>query len=359
MTIKRQDLELFLLSLIALFLELAVIRWLSSEIRIFAYFKNLPLMAAFLGFGVGFLLYERADKLLDWFPRLFFALVVIIAGAKGFGLTHVVFVDPREFFLLGVGFGDHAADSGPSILQTAKALFVIVGVFFLVVATFATLTAKLGELLNREKPLVAYSINVAGSLAGILAFTLASYLQTGPFIWLVFSLVPLYVLFYRGRGRRPIFYFVTVTVSSILFGIVNPAIWSPYYRVTVLEEPRFSAFHILVNYDGFQAVQDLSEKGLSPFPEETRRMLSRHYNVPYALSRRPLESVLILGGGAGNDAAAALRNGAKRVDVVRSTVIAQVGRARRRKGRTHRTACACTSTTPVPSCRRRPTSTIW
>jgi len=56
MNIKRQDWKLFLLSVIALFLELAIIRWLSSEIRIFAYFKNLPLMAAFLFFGVGFLL---------------------------------------------------------------------------------------------------------------------------------------------------------------------------------------------------------------------------------------------------------------------------------------------------------------
>ena len=51
---KRTFRELFLLSFIALFLELAIIRWLSSEIRIFAYFKNLPLMATFLDFGRGF-----------------------------------------------------------------------------------------------------------------------------------------------------------------------------------------------------------------------------------------------------------------------------------------------------------------
>jgi SAM-dependent methyltransferase len=330
MNIKRQDWELFLLSMIALFLELAVIRWLSSEIRIFAYFKNLPLMGAFVGFGVGFLLYERAGKLLDWFPRLLFALVVIIAGAKGFGLTHIVFVDPREFFLLGVGLGDHA-ETAPSLLKMLKGLGVIVGMFFLVVATFAALTAKLGELLNREKPLVAYSINVAGSLAGILAFTLASYLQTGPFVWLSFSLVPLWLLLYRDRGRKPAFYFTTLIFSSILFGYVNPAIWSPYYRISIYDEGQHvgvPAFHIMVNYDGFQSVQDLSTEGLSKFPPEAQRILSRHYNLPYALSRRPVESVLILGGGAGNDAAAALRNGAKRVDVVEiDPVIAQIGRA--------------------------------
>lgn len=330
MNIKRQDWELFLLSTIALFLELAIIRWLSSEIRIFAYFKNLPLMGAFVGFGVGFLMYERAGKLLDWFPRLLFALVVIIAGAKGFGLTHIVFVDPREFFLLGVGLGDHA-ETAPSALQMLKGLTVVVGVFFLVVATFATLTAKLGELLNREKPLIAYSVNVAGSLAGILAFTLASYLQTGPFVWLTFSLVPLYLLFYRDRGRKPVFYFTTLILSTILFGAVNPGTWSPYYRISLYDESNHgvSAFQIVVNYDGFQSVQDLSPTALEKFPVEAQRILSRHYNLPYAMSRKPVESVLILGGGAGNDAAAALRNGAKRVDVVEiDPVIAQLGRDR-------------------------------
>lgn len=326
-TSKRHDWELFALSFIALFLELAVIRWLSSEIRIFAYFKNLPLMGAFLGFGVGFLLYARAERLLARFPVLLAVLVMVIAGARGFGITHVVFADPRQFFLLGAGFGDHAADSVPSILQTLKALVVIVGVFFLVVATFAALTAKLGALLNREKPLVAYSINVAGSLAGILAFTLASYLQTGPLVWLTVSLVPLYLLFYRGGGARPLLYFATAIGSALLFSIVNPATWSPYYRITTLEQPELSARHVFVNYDGFQVLQNLSDTELLKYPEETQRILNRHYNVPYLLSRRPVESVLILGGGTGNDAAAALRNGATHVDVVEiDPVIAQIGR---------------------------------
>ena len=332
MTIGKQDRDLFLLSLVALFLELAVIRWLSSEIRIFAYFTNLPLMAAFVGFGIGFLLPQRADKMLDWFPRLLFALVVVIAGAKGYGLTHIVFVDPREFFVLAAGFGDHPVGSAPSILKLLKALTVIAGVFMLVAATFATLAAKLGEMLNRDKPLVAYSIIVAGSLAGILAFTLVSYLQTGPFVWLAFSLTPLYLVCFRDRGRVPILYFVTVTLSSLLFGAINPATWSPYSRLSIHEEgnnPGVSAFQIMVNYDGFQSVRDLSSQGLGRFPPEAQRILSRHYNLPYALSRRPVESVLILGGGAGNDAAAALRNGAKRVDVVEiDPVIAQIGRER-------------------------------
>jgi len=51
--------------------------------------------------------------------------------------------------------------------QTVKALSVIIGLYFLVMAVFATLCSKLGELLNRTKPLTGYSVNVTGSLCGV------------------------------------------------------------------------------------------------------------------------------------------------------------------------------------------------
>src|SRR3990172_7398690 len=146
-TIKKNDRDLLLLSFISLFLELAIIRWLSSEVRIFAYFKNLPLMAAFLGFGIGFSLPERQDLFVRWFPRVVCCLSILIAGAAGLGITHVIFVDPRQYFLLGSGFGDHDPQFVESFLKTTKAILVIVGLFFLVMMTFATLATKLGQLL--------------------------------------------------------------------------------------------------------------------------------------------------------------------------------------------------------------------
>jgi len=160
MRYEKSHFELLLISFIALFLELVIIRWLSTEIRIFAYFKNLPLMAAFLGFGIGCYFYRSADVLFyKWFPRLVGILVAIIALAPVLDLTRVIFVDPRQYFLLGAGFGDHAAVSTPSFFQATKAYLVIVFVFILVVATFTALTTKMGELLNREMPLRGYSIN--------------------------------------------------------------------------------------------------------------------------------------------------------------------------------------------------------
>jgi hypothetical protein len=45
--------QLVLVSFLSLFVEMLMIRWVSSEIRIFAYFKNFVLVACFLGFGLG------------------------------------------------------------------------------------------------------------------------------------------------------------------------------------------------------------------------------------------------------------------------------------------------------------------
>src|SRR5437870_3592535 len=172
MVFKRDALELFLISLLALFLELVIIRWLSTEVRIFAYFKNLALMAAFLGFGAGCILHRHSERMFyTWFPKLCVYLLLIIVLAPMIRITHVIFVDPRQYFLLGSGLGDHNTISAPSFLQTLKALAVIVGLYFFVVAVFAALCTKLGELLNRVKPLTGYSINVFGSLCGVVLFS--------------------------------------------------------------------------------------------------------------------------------------------------------------------------------------------
>jgi hypothetical protein len=45
--------KLFLASFVALYCELVIIRYLSTEIRVFAYLKNLPLIASFFGIGLG------------------------------------------------------------------------------------------------------------------------------------------------------------------------------------------------------------------------------------------------------------------------------------------------------------------
>src|ERR1700722_176199 len=45
--------QLMVASFLLLFAELAFIRWIAVEIRVFAYFKNLALLLCFVGFGLG------------------------------------------------------------------------------------------------------------------------------------------------------------------------------------------------------------------------------------------------------------------------------------------------------------------
>src|SRR5271169_4537769 len=52
-SLLRSDAEVFLISALILYLELALIRWIGTEIRIFAYLGNLTLVMCFFGVGWG------------------------------------------------------------------------------------------------------------------------------------------------------------------------------------------------------------------------------------------------------------------------------------------------------------------
>src|SRR5712672_3425641 len=69
--------QLFALSFLGMFFEMLMIRWLSSEIRIFAYYKNFVLIACFLGFGLGAALCRRrVHPIAMAVPVLFFTVLV-------------------------------------------------------------------------------------------------------------------------------------------------------------------------------------------------------------------------------------------------------------------------------------------
>ena len=62
--------QLALASLLSLFLEMLMIRWVSAEIPVFAYFKNVVLISSFLGFGLGYSFCRRSINLLAFvLPR--------------------------------------------------------------------------------------------------------------------------------------------------------------------------------------------------------------------------------------------------------------------------------------------------
>src|SRR5438874_8528121 len=62
--------DLFLISLLTLFLELACIRWFPSHVLFLTFFTNTVLLASILGISVGCLAANRKINFLIWTPCL-------------------------------------------------------------------------------------------------------------------------------------------------------------------------------------------------------------------------------------------------------------------------------------------------
>ncbi|MBL0185796.1 MAG: hypothetical protein IPP97_08705 [Candidatus Obscuribacter sp.] len=94
--LRKAALELAGLSFLSLFLELMIIRWLSSEVRTFAYFKNVPLMACLFGLGLGLALSQSKRDWQKWFPWSLLAIITLICFAGALQIIHITIVDPHR-----------------------------------------------------------------------------------------------------------------------------------------------------------------------------------------------------------------------------------------------------------------------
>src|SRR3954452_20547648 len=74
----RPAFDLFLISWLVLFLELACIRWFPSHVLFLTFFVNLVLLACFVGMSVGCLVARRQTNLIRFTP--YWLVVGIIAG---------------------------------------------------------------------------------------------------------------------------------------------------------------------------------------------------------------------------------------------------------------------------------------
>ena len=84
--------------------------------------------------------------------------------------------------------------------------------------------------------MLAYTINIAGSLAGIVGFGIASYLRTSPLIWFAIS-IGLCLYFIKGPRKHQVARFIALLLLVGFFSGYGPDIagahlfWSPYYKV--------------------------------------------------------------------------------------------------------------------------------
>jgi SAM-dependent methyltransferase len=326
--------ELFLISVISLFFELLVIRWISSEIRIFAYFKNMPLMAALFGLGLGLAL-STSKRDLSWiFPSGLLVLTTLICFADPLHLVHVVFINPAEHYLIGTNTGAFTGDATylDKAMLVVWGLFVIAAIFYLMVFTFVSIGQRLGQLFDQFRPLTAYSINVGASFLGIALFTIMSYLSLQPKYWLLVGVL-MALWFYRKWWQAAL---LGVSVAIAFFTTSPDVIWSPYYRISVADiwidadgkdHPALHYGHTInVNYDAMEGAYDNRPQLLNSASPTQRKKLLDYYEMLYDLIGDKPRDILVLAAGAGNDLAAALRHGASYIDAVEiDPVIVRLG----------------------------------
>lgn len=295
-------------SAVLLFAQLVVIRWTGSEIPRLAFFKNLVLIGAFLGGGLGLAQAARRPRLPGIVPPL---LGLLAVGVPLVGRSAWI----RSLRFGGVSEFHWELDAARSLLGSAAFLAFFLGLFLFSVLLFAGFGVLVGRALAPLPALTGYVANLAGSLAGIAAFAAVSFLQLPPPAWLLLLAPPLG--WCLAEGRRAWLPALAVAGAALVAGALSEgATWSLYSRILVREgfpakDPTTRVYQLDVDRAYFMTMLDLSEttrsRGLFASPR-------RHYDLPYAFAAP--KRVLVLGAGGGNDVAAALRAGAEHVDAV-------------------------------------------
>jgi SAM-dependent methyltransferase len=301
--------KVFLASFLVLFLEVALIRWMPSYIRLLAYFSNFILLASFLGIGVGCLLAPARTRLFVWFPAL---QAIVVGAAYFFRLEIAVPTSGAIYFSSGT--------AEQVVVVESRMLLPLV--FVIVAALFATLAQRMGREMAALPPLRGYTINLLGSLAGVIAFGVISWLQLSPAWWFGAAFAAALPLLLSGepsdapsfRPNVPVA--ANVLLLAISLGLVHAmargALWSPYYKITVSQQ----------GPDTVVEVNNIFHQSMAPVVQK-----EYFYQWPYMVFGDTFENVLVLGAGSGTDVAAALRHGAKHVDAVEiDPVIVRLGR---------------------------------
>ncbi|RJR34267.1 MAG: hypothetical protein C4567_15800 [Deltaproteobacteria bacterium] len=317
---------IFLISVLGLFLEMLLIRWIGTEVRIFAYLQNTILVVCFLGLGLGCFTSRQPIKLSQTLlPLLVLVLLLAIPATKyGLGKISAMLSLLGDVEIWGKGIVEDKA--------YAVYLFILgLGLTYFLMVLILDLFIPIGRLLGRlmdDHPhtIWAYSVNVAGSLVGTWLFVLLSFSYQPPVIWfLVFGALTLFFLPRVSRQR--------LASLAMLVGIVilawfagqewgaREVVWSPYQKLVVAElfpeKGEVGKYLVTVNNTGYQAMLDLSPSHVQANPQHFSQEMNGYsqYDIPLLLHPHP-QKMLIVGAGSGNDASGGLRHGVKEIQAV-------------------------------------------
>ncbi len=329
--------RLLIVSVFGLFLEMLLIRWVSSEIRIFAYFKNFVLVACYLGFGLGCCLCRRRISL----PALLLplALLALLVKLPWAPLREMVKTLPNY---LGI-FAEVDIWGVPTLPLDGNSLGGLFIAVMFTVPFFALLSITMipiGQLVgwsleNAAEGITGYTVNILGSLAGILLYSLLCFAYAPPALWFAVGGLMLLPLLWRAPRLAVVsllIFAVCIGLTSLPDNRLATEFWSPYQKLVLKpersEEGEVLYYDLTTNDSWHQKITNLTPEFVSKHPQLLRGVPLEWtgYNLPYKFHPQP-SSTLVLGSGMGNDVAAALRNGSKRVVAVEiDPLILKLGR---------------------------------
>ena len=280
-------------SFLMLFVELALIRWVGANNVFVNNATNFVLLASFLGIGIGFLNARSGRDFVRWTPL---ALLVLVGFVLAFPVMVATLSGPNPY---------HGRGSMNALPQPLSLTIV----FLLVVPVMAGLGQAVARIFVRFPPLNAYRLDILGSIAGIVAFSVLSFLNQPPAVWGAVAGVGVVALLLP-RARWWQFAAVAgVIVLLVLESLAPGQLWSPYNKLTIKNERVAGEPAIAVSANNVPYQNAVSLNAM--------RRGNPSYFYPYRhVTRASLGNVLIIGAGTGNDVAVALSEGARHIDAV-------------------------------------------
>ena len=307
-----------LVTMVSLLLELVMIRWLASVFPVFSFFKNFTLLACFLGLGAGYAVADKqpcAPALVLPMLALFVGVITLLRYDVGAANGFFVASPMHEQTAVG-GIWDGLGLS--FLLKEGAPVYVLLAMSFVLCACICYPVGQLcGRLLQSTDALKAYSLNLVGSILGVVALCVMSLFWLPPAVWFTVTggilaglrAVERYAL--AGRGRQ------------LLRAARSPVVAGPAGNPADLFSVSVAGAHVQIGRADEISCREAPtikrcstwRKAIAEMRSEEIRYVRAYYEFPFNFKKKP-ERVAIVGAGSGNDVAAALRMGASHVDAI-------------------------------------------
>ena len=326
---KSAKWQLFWVSFLILFAEIMALRWMSIEFTTLKAFPNLVIMVILIAISAGLTWSEsKLSQLTIMQSKLPFCgaialILMILITAPQFKVYEQSFRLDQDWYKVAFAL--------VFLLSAMASLYLI----------FLRLGILLKPLFDSQPPLTAYTINLLGSIFGVVIFGLISYLSAPPAVWL---LAIGFVVFAIRKKKSDLL--IAILFAGLAFYFNHQSYWSPYSKLDIVPvraqaDDVFVPGSYLLNsnnlffHTGTHALLDSqvsqylkSKKGADSKLKELTASYLSCLEAPYQCALQAKE-VLILGAGSGNDVAYAIAKNVQNIDAVEiDPIICKLGKTK-------------------------------